>query len=125
MVVSHVGNECPGQSLNLSLWKNTTEQIPCPADDMTNLIDSLPEGTIHAVVQGHRHVIAHFYRKNIPVIGAINGGYYFNAMYLKFNKKTRKIVDTTIEGPIPVCQKIFTNTGRCNYVPPEEIASVG
>lgn len=80
---------------------------------MVDLISSLPTGTVDAVVQGHRHVIAHFYKNNIPVIGSINGGYYFNAIYLKFNKQTRKIVDSTIEGPIPVCEKVFANTGRC------------
>ena len=92
---------------------------------MVDLISSLPTGTVDAVVQGHRHVIAHFYKNNIPVIGSINGGYYFNAIYLKFNKQTRKIVDSTIEGPIPVCEKVFANTGRCQYVAPENIDSVG
>ena len=35
------------------------------------LIDSLPEGTIDGVVQGHRHRIAHYYHKGIPFMGAI------------------------------------------------------
>ena len=44
-------------------------------------------------------------------MGNINGGFYFNVMYLTFNNK--KLIDTKIEGPIPVCEKIFENTGKC------------
>ena len=80
------------------------------------MLDKLPAGTVDAVVQGHRHEIVHFYKNNIPIVGSINGGYYFNVIYLTYNKKTKKIVDTSIEGPIPVCDKVFTNTKRCGYV---------
>lgn len=66
------------------------------------MINSLPEGTIHRIVQGHRHIITHHYVKGVPYMGSINGGYYFNLMYLKFNQKDQ-LVSTSIEGPIPVC----------------------
>ena len=69
-------------------------------------------------------------------MGSINGGYYFNVMYLTFSGKkklrseiglqsTRKIEDIKIEGPIPVCEKIFKNLNRCNYVPPEDLPKAG
>lgn len=48
-------------------------------------------------------------------MGSINGGYYFNIMYLKFNKYGR-LINSSIEGPIPVCEKIFEKIGRCNYL---------
>ncbi len=51
---------------------------------MTVLINSLPEGTIDGVVQGHRHKFSHHFIKGVPVMGTINGGFYFNVMYLKF-----------------------------------------
>jgi hypothetical protein len=38
----------------------------------------------------------HFYKNNIPIVGTINGGYYFNVVYVTYNKKTKKIVDTQI-----------------------------
>lgn len=41
----------------------------------------------------------------IPIMGNINGGFYFNVMYLTFNNK--KVIDSKIEGPIPVCEKVF------------------
>ena len=82
---------------------------------MSNLIDSLPEGTIDGVVQGHRHRPVHNFRKGIPYMGNINGGYYFNVMYLTFDER-KKLKESKIEGPIPVCEKIFSNIGRCNYL---------
>lgn len=62
---------------------------------MTELINALPAGTIHGVVQGHRHTVSHVFIKGIPVIGNINGGYYFNVMYLTFNDKNT-VIDSKI-----------------------------
>ena len=47
-------------------------------------------------------------------MGAINGGYYFNVLYLTFHNS--KVVNKVIEGPIPVCEKVFERTRRCDYV---------
>lgn len=60
----------------------------------------------------------------IPYMGNINGGYYFNVMYLTFNDK-KHVVDAKIEGPIPVCEKIFENTKTCNFMSEEEIKTAG
>lgn len=39
-------------------------QNDCPdTDEISMLIDSLPEGTINGIVQGHRHKVAHHWRK--------------------------------------------------------------
>lgn len=91
---------------------------------MTELLSALPAGTISGVVQGHRHTVSHVFIKGIPVIGNINGGYYFNVMYLTFNDK-RVVVDSKIEGPIPVCERIFQNTGRCQYMDEDQIKTAG
>ena len=48
-------------------------------------------------------------------MGNINGGYYFNVMYLTFDS-SKKVVDAKIEGPIPVCEKVFANTGKCKFM---------
>ena len=58
-------------------------------------------------------------------MGSINGGYYFNILHVVFNKKTRKIERTSIEGPVPVCERIFRNTKLCKYYNEEELKSVG
>ena len=85
IIVSHVGNEC-GANFDYGKWKASSSQPPCANDDeMTKLISALPAGTIHGVIQGHRHTVSHVFVKGIPVVGNINGGYYFNVIYLTFN----------------------------------------
>lgn len=84
-------------------------------DEVSLLIDSLPAGTIDAILQGHRHKFAHHFYKGVPYLGSINGGYYFNVLYLKFHRTT--LIEKVIEGPIPVCEKVFANLGTCEYVP--------
>ncbi len=63
-------------------------------------------------------------------MGSINGGFYFNVMHMTFEisgniKKTKKITNITIEGPIPVCEKVFENVGRCNYLTPDVLETAG
>ena len=54
-------------------------------------------------------------------MGSINGGTYFNVMYMNFTKNAREkwVLDKNnimIEGPIPVCEKIFAKIGRCGFL---------
>ena len=83
----------------------------------------LPAGTLDGVVQGHRHKFSHHFINGIPVMGTINGGYYFNILHLKFFDG--KIYDKNIEGPIPVCEKVFENTRTCNYLSDDELHVAG
>lgn len=116
IIVSHVGNQCSA-GFDYGIWNASSIQPECSnQDEISELINQLPANTIHGVVQGHRHTTSHVFIKGIPVIGNINGGYYFNVMYLTFNTNNHNIIDSKIEGPIPVCERIFTNTGKCNYM---------
>ena len=101
VLVTHVGMSC-ANNFTYGVWNINNSPNICPNDEISILIDNLPEGTIDAVIQGHRHRIAHYYYKGIPFMGVINGGYYANFMYLKFDRN-KKIIDTSIEGPVPVC----------------------
>lgn len=117
ILVSHAGDSC-NSDFTYGIRTSQTSTNACPRDEMTTLIDDLPQGTVDAVVQGHRHRIAHHYYKGIPYMGTINGGYYLNFMYLTFNYK-KQLINSSIEGPVPVCQKVFENTKKCNYLTPE------
>jgi len=90
---------------------------------MSKLINDLPVGTIDGVVQGHRHKFSHHFINKIPVIGTSNGGYYFNVLYLNFYNK--EIYYKLIEGPIPVCEKIFSEKKICSYLPSSELKTAG
>lgn len=102
ILVSHMGNDCSSDN-TYGWWYESSIQVnTCSkTDEMSKLLASLPTGTLDAVVQGHRHVFSHHFINRVPVMGVINGGYYFNVLYLHFFDK--KLVEAVIEGPVPVC----------------------
>lgn len=86
LIVGHMGNDCNITNI-YGKWTADTKQADCGVhDEATMLIDALPNGTIDGILQGHRHKFAHHFYKGIPYMGSINGGYYFNVLYLKFHK---------------------------------------
>lgn len=56
-------------------------------------------------------------------MGTINGGHYFNVLYLKFYNN--QLYDTHIEGPVPVCEKVFMNYRTCEYLTKNQISLAG
>lgn len=56
-------------------------------------------------------------------MGTVNGGNYFNVLYLKFYNK--QLYESHIEGPVPVCEKVFTNLGTCQYLNKDQISLAG
>ncbi len=127
LAVAHVGLKCElgRMPLGHAIRKSTDPQGPCKnSDEMVQLLESLPEGTLDAVVSGHSHQVVHHYIGGVPVIQGGVFAKYFNLVYLTYNLKEKRILAdrTRIEGPIPVCPKVFRNQVDCNgdRTPPRE-----
>ena len=126
VLLSHLPTQCgANNNLTLNLYKPSDEQEPCSKDsDLYKLLDSLDEGTIDAVVTGHSHREAHHFINNIPVISPVNNGLYANILYLAFDKKNNYKInrdEVRIEGPLPICDRIFNKTLKCDFVKKSEI----
>jgi 2',3'-cyclic-nucleotide 2'-phosphodiesterase/3'-nucleotidase/5'-nucleotidase len=123
ILTSHVGMLCnkdTAEKLILNIRDKTTPQADCQEDsEMYKLLKSLEGGVIDAVVGGHVHDIVHHWVNGVPVIQSINGGYYSNILYLTFDSTTKKLKNDKIvvEGPLPTCEKVFTSTQRCDFIP--------
>jgi 2',3'-cyclic-nucleotide 2'-phosphodiesterase/3'-nucleotidase/5'-nucleotidase len=124
---SHVGMLCNldyNEKMTLTLRNLTTNQKECrKTDEIYNLLESLDEGVIDAVVGGHVHDVVHHWVNKIPVIQSINGGFYSNIIYLTFDMTNHKQLirdKIQLEGPLPTCEKIFTRTQRCDFIPKAE-----
>ncbi len=133
LILSHVGMSCksPGftpdqldeyYSLALrdkSYYSPTSKiQNPCRGE-LYDLLNSLETGTIQGVISGHVHESIHHFINGIPTIQNPMSNIFTNVMYLKFKKDQNgnyhfKNDDILIEGPIPLCSKIFSNNLRCN-----------
>lgn len=126
VLLSHIGIGCgEGNNLNLNMYKPTDEQETCnKGSDLYTLINSIDEGIIDAVVTGHSHREVHHWIRNIPIVSPINYGAYANIIYLPFDRNNNyKFVrdEARIEGPLPICEKIFKQNYKCEFIKEDEM----
>ena len=119
LLTAHVGLVCDLEKglLGNQMRKPSDSQGDCGSrDEMVQLLSSLPQGTIDAVVAGHSHQIIHHWIAGVPVIQAGAYGTYLNVVYLSYDWSQNKVLpdETRIEGPIPVCTQVFKNQNDCN-----------
>jgi 2',3'-cyclic-nucleotide 2'-phosphodiesterase (5'-nucleotidase family) len=125
-VVAHVGTRCrdfhPHGSL---IHTQDTSFVDCDEKgELTQFIKKIPLGKIDAIVSGHTHTLLHHYIEGIPVIQAGAYNRYYNLIRLVYDSKSKKSVPSLskIEGPFPICKKIFSNQKDCDgdRAPPPE-----
>ena len=132
VLLSHIGFWCgysgTGQDVNftLNMYKKDDKQEPCAQDsNITKLLNDIEDGLLDAVVTGHSHCEVHHWIKDIPIISTVNNGAYANILYLAFDKKNKlKLVPSAnrIEGPLPICEKVFNGTHRCDFIENSKLA---
>ena len=124
VLLSHVGIDC-GNNLKLNMYKPSDIQETCKEDtELYKLLNDLDERIIDAVVTGHSHKEVHHFIKKIPVISPINYGLYANVIYLAFNRKNNYNIERDqirIEGPLPICEKIFKTSLKCEFIKESEL----
>jgi len=119
LLTTHSGLKCD-LSRNHSgrqFLKATDPQGDCgEQDEVVQLLRNLPPNTLDAVISGHTHQIVHHWIQDVPVIQAGAFGRYVNVLYLTYDWSQKKLIpqETRIEGPIPVCPKVFQNQNDCN-----------
>jgi len=119
VAIAHAGTTCQTgkQTLQNSFRKPTDARSICnEKEELNKLLRSLPPGTIDAVVSGHTHQLLHHWIHNVPVIQAGTRNQYYNLIFLTYDWTTNRIVNnrTRIQGPIPICKKVFENQQDCN-----------
>jgi 2',3'-cyclic-nucleotide 2'-phosphodiesterase (5'-nucleotidase family) len=134
ILLPHFGPKCAdatNEKLNINIRNSATEQLNCSEDiEYYRFISELKEGTVDAVIAGHVHDISHHWINNIPVIES-TGSYYAHILHLPFmhnastNKYELQREKIQIEGPLPACERVFTNTLRCDYVTADNANTVG
>lgn len=132
IIISHVGMTCKSPTFTpeqvneyykLALrdakgFADKKQTETCKGE-MIDLLQSLEPNTVQAVIGGHVHESIHHFINGVPVIQNPMSNLFTNVLYLKFRKDFNGnfnfiAEDTLIEGPIPLCSKIYTNNLRCN-----------
>ena len=132
ILLAHVGLKClnDGNSkLELTIRDRKTPQEECEhSEELHILLNRLPKHTVDLVIAAHKHDVTHHWINGTPVISSLNNGVYANIAYLSFNKfKGYKLKrkDILLEGPLPICEKVFTNTKRCSPMTSKELLYAG
>lgn len=123
IALMHEGTICDlaeqtGKTLKVGPIKSETDvQSLCnPKYPLNDFVRKLPAGTIDGIVSGHTHQVVHHWIDGVPVIESGTRNQYYNLLYLTYDWAEGKVVKdrTRIEGPVPICPKIFENQGNCN-----------
>ena len=125
IVMTHFGPYCENDNerFQLKVRDYKTSQKLCEQDDeISEYLKKLKDDglTIEGVIAGHRHDIAHHWISDIPVVES-TGADYFNILYLAFryvsSRKKYEFQRTKvqIEGPVPICEKLWNDTKNCVY----------
>ena len=136
ILLCHLGLLCDDQKdlLKLNMFtKNTTQKKKCyniPGSDLYKVLDKIKPGVVDAIVGGDTHYVMHHWENDIPVVSTNAYSSYLNILYLPFIKNSNgeyKLAndEIKIEGPIPVCEKIFVNYKNCEPIPSKEYTKAG
>jgi 2',3'-cyclic-nucleotide 2'-phosphodiesterase (5'-nucleotidase family) len=129
LLLAHIGISCGTEKgMNLNMFTSKSEQELCDSEDeLYKLVISLDANTIDGIITGHNHHQVHHWVSDIPIIASIDQGFYANILYIPFKWSAAKQIyelyktKVQIEGPLPICDKIFTGTKKCDVVKPSNI----
>ena len=124
IVLSHVGLNCSDHDNTriLNLYDKTTIQSKCEYNSpLLKLINNTKPGVIDAIINGDMHNEVHHWINDIPIMCTKGRSKDVNIMYLPFQKdKNNKYnlikKEIKIEGPLPACEQIFSNTKNCEIL---------
>ena len=125
ILLTHFGPKCPMEpvgKMELEMRNKDTHQEPCDtSEEIMSFLKKVEseELKIDALVGAHVHDVVHHWIHGIPCIESSGAG-YFNILYLPFRINDDESVtlindEIEIEGPVPVCEKIWDDTRACNY----------
>ena len=126
ILLVHFGPNCPlepVEKMELKMRNKNTFQKECrDKEEIMAFLKRLEseELKIDAILGAHIHDVAHHWIHGIPVIETTAGANFFHILYLPFKieesgKLTLQNNDIQIEGPVPVCEKIWPDTKKCEY----------
>ena len=125
ILLTHFGPKCSldqDEKMTLKMRSKSTIQKICePEYEIMRLLKKIKneELKVDGIIGAHVHDVVHHWISGIPVIESSGAG-YFNIMYLPFKINNNGTVtlqnnDIEIEGPVPVCEKIWEDTKNCKF----------
>ena len=125
ILISHIGLSCLNEKETsiLNIYNKNIKQSECEHKGNSLLykfIQNLKPNTIDAIIGGDTHNNVHHWVNDIPIMITQGTAKYINVMYLPFKKENNEYIlvkdEIKIEGPLPSCEKVFTNLNHCEKI---------
>ena len=125
VLIAHSGLDCQEteETLNPSaigfFTKDSPEVQKCTGiGELSNVLNALNKNEdgikdLDVAFVGHNHLNRHYYINGIPVLSPMSELKFFNVAYLTFKKSDKTLESVSMEGPVPVCSKVYKNELRC------------
>ena len=126
ILLTNLEIRCIGKNLNLNMYINTKQICDEYSNNNKTIFNILKYNiSIDAIVISNSYDLEiHHWINGIPIVSSPSKGKYFNIMYLPFRKECGKYIlinsEIKIEGPIPICEKIFKDTENCDSEMPSD-----
>jgi len=134
LILTSIGLNCSeydNETSVLGLYNISSEQSECNKKSIIfKLINNIKPDVIDGIIAGDYSNEVHHWINDIPIISTKDKARYLNIMYLPFKKiKNHKYIllkdKIKIEGPLPLCQKVFQNYKHCETISREEYSKAG
>ena len=133
LVLCSIGLNCSeieNTTSELKIYNKSYIQPKCSKNSIIyKLLNNTEAGVIDGIISGDTKTDVHHWINDIPIMSTKENARYLNIMYLPFKKIDKKYTlvksKIKIEGPLPLCQKIFQNLKHCEKISKEDITKAG
>ena len=133
IVLCSIGLNCTKQNhtMDLNMYNKTSKQPSCEQNSLIyKLLNNIESDLIDGIVAGDSKCDVHQWVNGIPIISTRDKARSLNIMYLPFKKNENDeyvlIKDRIkIEGPLPLCEKVFKKLKHCEKISKEEYSKAG
>ena len=133
LVLCSIGLNCSNsenKTSELKMYNKSYIQPKCDKNSIIyKLINNTDSDVIDGIIAGDSKTDVHHWVNDIPIMSTKDNAKFINIMYLPFKKIKNKFVlvksEIKIEGPLPLCQKIFQNLKHCEKISKEDFDKAG
>ena len=124
ILLSNLDIQCIDAQLKLDIISNHEQLCDKYSTSNTSILRILEKSEKKpdvVIICNSNNIEIHHWEQGIPIMSSPWNGKYFNIMYLPFKKNNNNNYilnknEIKIEGPLPICEKIFRDTKICDDI---------
>ena len=133
LVLCSIGLNCTNenQTSALNMYNTSSKQDECEKNSLLyKLLNNIDQDLIDGIIAGGTKNDVHQWIDDIPIMSTRGKAKTLNIMYLPFKKSKNHKYNLVkekikIEGPLPLCEKVFNNLRHCETISKEEYKNAG